>query len=104
MEGFLPWLWCLIWWIIALPCLIFGLYQLKKVLAADRDALPLLGVSGGFIFILSSLKLPFMTGSMISRVQKRVEAYYLESGASIPVCLFETEPPKPDRQHPVGAP
>ncbi len=63
MEGFLPWQWCLVWWIIALPCLIYGLYQLKKVLAADRDALPLLGVTGGFIFILSSLKLPSVTGS-----------------------------------------
>ncbi|PKG31124.1 energy-coupling factor ABC transporter permease, partial [Methanoregula sp.] len=29
----------------------------------DRDALPLLGVTGGFIFILSSLKLPSVTGS-----------------------------------------
>lgn len=63
MEGFLPWQWCLVWWIIALPCLIYGLYQLKKVLAADREALPLLGVTGGFIFILSSLKLPSVTGS-----------------------------------------
>ena len=51
------------WWIIALPCLIFGIYQLKKVLEADREALPLLGVTGGFIFILSSLKLPSVTGS-----------------------------------------
>ncbi len=63
MEGFLPWQWCLLWWIIALPCLIFGIYRLKKVLGADRDALPLLGVTGGFIFILSSLKLPSVTGS-----------------------------------------
>ncbi len=63
MEGFLPWQWCLLWWIIAMPCLIFGIYRLKKVLGADRDALPLLGVTGGFIFILSSLKLPSVTGS-----------------------------------------
>jgi cobalt/nickel transport system permease protein len=63
MEGFLPWQWCLVWWIIALPCLLLGIYQLKRVLAADRDALPLLGVTGGFIFILSSLKLPSVTGS-----------------------------------------
>jgi cobalt/nickel transport system permease protein len=40
-----------------------GIYQLKKLLAIDRDALPLLGVTGGFIFILSSLKLPSVTGS-----------------------------------------
>jgi len=63
MEGFLPWQWCLVWWIIALPCLIFGIYQLKKVVKADREVLPLLGVTGGFIFILSSLKLPSVTGS-----------------------------------------
>jgi cobalt/nickel transport system permease protein len=63
MEGFLPWQWCVVWWIIALPCLMFGLWQLKKILAEDREALPLLGVTGGFIFILSSLKLPSVTGS-----------------------------------------
>lgn len=63
MEGFLPLYWAVFWWIIALPCLVFGIYQLKKVLEADREALPLLGVTGGFIFILSSLKLPSVTGS-----------------------------------------
>lgn len=63
MEGFLPLQWCLVWWIIALPCLIFGIYQLEKVIKADREVLPLLGVTGGFVFILSSLKLPSVTGS-----------------------------------------
>jgi cobalt/nickel transport system permease protein len=63
MEGFLPWQWCVLWWIIALPCLALGIRQLKKVIDADREALPLLGVTGGFIFILSSLKLPSVTGS-----------------------------------------
>jgi cobalt/nickel transport system permease protein len=63
MEGFLPWQWSLLWWIIALPCLLLGVYKLKKVLRADREALPLLGVTGGFIFILSSLKFPSVTGS-----------------------------------------
>jgi cobalt/nickel transport system permease protein len=63
MEGFLPVFWCLVWWLVALPCLALGVYQLRKVLAADREALPLLGVTGGFIFILSSLKLPSVTGS-----------------------------------------
>ncbi len=62
-EGFLPWQWCLVWWLVALPCLLYGVYRLKKILAADREALPLLGVTGGFIFILSSLKLPSATGS-----------------------------------------
>ena len=63
MEGFLPWQWCVVWWIVALPCLALGVRELRRVLAADREALPLLGVTGGFIFILSSLKLPSVTGS-----------------------------------------
>ena len=63
MEGFLSWQWCLVWWIVALPCILLGIYQLKKILSTDREALPLLGVTGGFIFILSSLKLPSVTGS-----------------------------------------
>ena len=63
MEGFLPASWCIVWWLIALPCLGLGLIQLKKVLAVDREALALLGVTGAFIFILSSLKLPSVTGS-----------------------------------------
>jgi cobalt/nickel transport system permease protein len=63
MEGFLPLNWAVFWWIIAIPCLVYGIYRLKKVLETDRDALPLLGVTGGFIFILSSLKLPSVTGS-----------------------------------------
>lgn len=63
MEGFLPWQWCIVWWLVALPCLVYGVWRLKKVMEADREALPLLGVTGGFIFILSSLKLPSVTGS-----------------------------------------
>jgi cobalt/nickel transport system permease protein len=63
MEGFLPWQWCIVWWLVALPCLAYGVWRLKKVIDADREALPLLGVTGGFIFILSSLKLPSVTGS-----------------------------------------
>jgi cobalt/nickel transport system permease protein len=63
MEGFLPWQWCVVWYLVALPCLALGIWQLKKVLSLDREALPLLGVVGGFVFILSSLKLPSVTGS-----------------------------------------
>ena len=63
MEGFLPWQWAAFWWLLTLPCLAIGVYQLKKVLSQDREALPLLGICGGFIFILSSLKLPSVTGS-----------------------------------------
>ena len=63
MEGYLSPQWCIVWWIIALPCILFGIYRLKQITNADREALPLLGVTGGFIFFLSSLKLPTPFGS-----------------------------------------
>lgn len=63
MEGFLPPLWCLVWWLIAVPFLIMGVINLRTLMQKDRDYLPLLGVCGAFIFILSALKLPSVTGS-----------------------------------------
>jgi len=58
MEGYLIHPWWEIWWLIALPFLALGVYRLKRLLDRDREALPLLGVTGGFVFILSALKLP----------------------------------------------
>ncbi|HOT95334.1 MAG TPA: energy-coupling factor ABC transporter permease [Methanoregulaceae archaeon] len=63
MEGFLPATWAIVWWLVALPCLLLGLYRLRRLLSVDREALALLGVTGAFVFILSSLKLPSVTGS-----------------------------------------
>jgi len=63
MEGFLPWQWCIVWWIIAIPFLIMGIIELRAMIRKDREYLPLLGVCGAFIFILSALKLPSVTGS-----------------------------------------
>lgn len=63
MEGFLPWQWCLVWWIITIPFLIMGVIQLQTMIRKDRDYLPLLGVCGAFMFVLSALKLPSVTGS-----------------------------------------
>jgi cobalt/nickel transport system permease protein len=63
MEGFLPPLWAAIWWIISLPFIIYGFVQLKKIINENKDALPLLGICGALIFILSALKLPSVTGS-----------------------------------------
>lgn len=63
MEGFLPPMWAAIWWILALPFVIYGFVQLKKVIDEKREVLPLLGICGALIFILSALKLPSVTGS-----------------------------------------
>lgn len=63
MEGFLPSPWWQIWFLISAPFVIYGLYQLKTLVNERREALPLLAVAGAFVFVLSSLKLPSVTGS-----------------------------------------
>lgn len=63
MEGFLPWYWCVFWYALALPVIAYGVIQIKKVTEEQPDSKPLLAVAGAFIFILSSLKLPSVTGS-----------------------------------------
>jgi cobalt/nickel transport system permease protein len=63
MEGFLPWYWCVFWFALSLPVVAYGIIQMKRVTDEHPESKPLLAVSGAFIFILSSLKLPSVTGS-----------------------------------------
>jgi cobalt/nickel transport system permease protein len=63
MEGFLPLYWCVFWYALSLPVVAYGAYKINKIMKANRDVLPLLAVSGAFIFVLSSLKMPSVTGS-----------------------------------------
>lgn len=63
MEGFLPPIWCAVWFIISIPVVIYGIYQIKKVSERIPESKSLLAVSGAFMFVLSSLKLPSVTGS-----------------------------------------
>ena len=63
MEGFLPLPWCAFWFALSLPVVAYGAYKMRKLMKANRDVLPLLAVSGAFIFVLSSLKMPSVTGS-----------------------------------------
>ena len=58
MEGFLPPMWCLIWYIVMIPIVGYGLYQIRKMVDENPDITALLAVSGAFMFVLSSLKLP----------------------------------------------
>ncbi|WP_406660122.1 energy-coupling factor ABC transporter permease [Methanolobus sp. ZRKC3] len=62
-EGFLPSPWWQLWFVISIPVILFGMYQLNKLVSTRREVVPLLAVAGAFIFVLSSLKLPSVTGS-----------------------------------------
>lgn len=63
MEGFLPPIWCLVWWIIMIPVVGYGIYQIRKITDEHPETKSLLAVSGAFMFVLSSLKMPSVTGS-----------------------------------------
>ncbi|MBC5742459.1 energy-coupling factor ABC transporter permease [Lachnospiraceae bacterium MD308] len=63
MEGYLPVTYCVAWGVLCLPFLVTGFMKLKKTLGENRRALTLLAMSGAFIFVISSLKIPSVTGS-----------------------------------------
>ncbi|MFN3383427.1 MAG: cobalt ECF transporter S component CbiM [Archaeoglobaceae archaeon] len=62
MEGFLPPEWCALWFLLSAPFLVYGAVKLKSRLANRSDKV-LLAVSIGFIFVLSAMKVPSVTGS-----------------------------------------
>ncbi len=63
MEGYLPASFCVAWGVICLPFVVAGLFSVQKTLKQNRRALTLLAMSGAFVFVISSLKIPSVTGS-----------------------------------------
>lgn len=63
MEGYLPVKYSISWAIISLPFLVAGFFAIKKSLKKDRRSLTILAMAGAFIFVISSLKIPSVTGS-----------------------------------------
>ena len=63
MEGFLPPSMCILWGVIALPFLLAGYFSLKKAVSRERRSITLIAMAGAFIFVISSLKIPSVTGS-----------------------------------------
>ena len=63
MEGYLEPMWCVIWFIVMAPFVVFGIMKLRSVLREHPEQKMMVALSGAFIFLLSSLKLPSVTGS-----------------------------------------
>ena len=63
MEGYLPGGYCIAWGVVCLPFLITGFLSLKKRIQSNRKSLTLIAMSGAFIFVISSLKIPSLSGS-----------------------------------------
>jgi len=63
MEGFLPLVWVIFWYCVSAPFIVYGIWRLKKVVNEHPESKPMLAVAGAFAFVLSSLKIPSVTGS-----------------------------------------
>ncbi len=63
MEGALPAGFCVAWGLICLPFLLAGFFSIQKTIRENRRAITLLAMSGAFIFVISSLKIPSVSGS-----------------------------------------
>ena len=63
MEGYLPVTMSVCWFAVCIPFWVLGFNSIKKTVAAHGKSISILAISGAFIFVLSSLKIPSVTGS-----------------------------------------
>ena len=63
MEGFLPKEQALMWLLLLVPFLLAGARAIGRVVRHYPERKLLLGLAGAFIFVLSALKIPSVTGS-----------------------------------------
>ena len=63
MEGYLDPIWCVVWFIVMIPFFVVGVRKLRQILRDYPDQKMIVALSGAFIFLISSLKLPSVTGS-----------------------------------------
>lgn len=63
IEGYLPVSYCIFWTILSLPFLWAGIRSIRALAATHRAALLLLAMAGAYVFLLSALKIPSVTGS-----------------------------------------
>jgi cobalt/nickel transport system permease protein len=95
MEGYLPIEWAILWTIVALPIVAYGIYRLSKIAKEHPEAKPLIALMGAFIFILSALKLPSVSGSSSHPTGSGLAAIIFGPGVasvlSMIVLVFQAE-------------
>ena len=61
--GYLPAGWCIAWGALCIPFLVAGAVSLKRKIAYQGRVKLLIALCAAFVFIISSLKIPSVTGS-----------------------------------------
>lgn len=62
-EGFLPPVWAAVWTVLAIPFVAYGTYRVGNYVRQSPERMAMLALAGAFMFVLSALKLPSVTGS-----------------------------------------
>lgn len=63
MEGYLSPSWSIFWIVLSVPFIIYGFFAIRKKISENTKFFILLAMCGAFAFVLSSLKIPSVTGS-----------------------------------------
>ncbi|MDD7268131.1 MAG: energy-coupling factor ABC transporter permease [Lachnospiraceae bacterium] len=63
MEGYLPPFHSIGWGAVCIPFLVIGMISIRHLAGTQRKTVVLLAMAGAYIFVLSSLKIPSVTGS-----------------------------------------
>lgn len=63
MEGYLPVAFCIGWGVLSFPFLTAGFISIRNTVERNRRTITLLAMAGAYIFVISSLKIPSVTGS-----------------------------------------
>lgn len=65
-EGILPIKWAVIWYLVALPFVAYGIYKVKNISKEDITIKPMLGMMGAAVFIISCMPVPVPTAGTCS--------------------------------------
>ena len=63
MEGFIPLKWCIIWYLIALPFVVFSYRFVARQVKTSPRMKSSFALAAAYTFILSALKMPSVAGS-----------------------------------------
>jgi cobalt/nickel transport system permease protein len=56
MEGFLPPVWAIVWFVVAIPFWVAGFIKIRRLVADKPESRLLLGLAGAFTFVLRVCK------------------------------------------------
>lgn len=65
-EGILPLTWSLIWYAIAIPFVLYGIWRIKAISKHDLSFKPLVGLLAAVVFIISCMPVPVPTAGTCS--------------------------------------